>query len=136
MAIVLNEKKDLFTLQTDHTMYQMKVDDCGVLLHTYYGKKTSVCDYSYLITYADRGFSGNPYEKEDDRTYTLDALPQEYPSYGSGDYRTSALKVRYPNGSNACELRYAGYEIRPGKYSIPGLPAIYATEDTLSLIHI
>ena len=130
MAIVLNEKKDLFTLQTDHTMYQMKVDDCGVLLHTYYGKKTSVCDYSYLITYADRGFSGNPYEKEDDRTYTLDALPQEYPSYGSGDYRTSALKVRYPNGSNACELRYAGYEIRPGKYSIPGLPAIYATEDT------
>lgn len=58
MAIVLNEKKDLFTLQTDHTMYQMKVDDCGVLLHTYYGKKTSVCDYSYLITYADRGFRG------------------------------------------------------------------------------
>ena len=102
MAIILDKTKSLFTLQTDHSMYQMKKDRYGVLLHTYFGKRGSVFDYSYLVTYADRGFSGNPYDAGDERSYSLDALPQEYPTYGSGDYRTSALKVRYPDGSISC----------------------------------
>ena len=128
MAILYDQKQKLFTLLTEHTMYQMKVDDCQVLLHTYYGKRTQVCDYSYRITYADHGFSGVPYEKGNHRGYSLDILPQEYPSYGGGDYRESALKLRFTNGAQACELRYAGYEILPGKYQIPGLPAVYDTE--------
>ncbi|MBM6971870.1 alpha-galactosidase, partial [Mordavella massiliensis] len=108
MAILLDTKNRVFTLQTNHSMYQMKADRYGVLLHTLFGEKGSVFDYSYLITYADRGFSGNPYDVDDERTYSLDALPQEYPTYGSGDYRGSALKVRYPDGTTSCELRYVG----------------------------
>ena len=130
MAIRINDSQTLFTLLTAHTMYQMKVDEAGVLLHTYYGKKTAVWDYSYRIICEDRGFSGNPYDKGNDRTYSLDALPQEYSSFGSGDYRTSALKVVFPDGSTSCELRFAGAEVRPGKYRIPGLPALYWEEET------
>ena len=114
-------------------MYQMKADRYGVLLHTWFGMKSSAFDYSYRISYADRGFSGNPYDAEDDRTYSLDVLPQEFPTYGSGDYRSTALKIRYPDGTSACELRYLKHEINEGKYSLPGLPAIYAdSADTLS----
>ena len=129
MAIILDRTNTLFTLQTDHSMYQMKTDRYGVLLHTYFGKKGSVFDYSYLVTYADRGFSGNPYDAGEDRTYSLDALPQEYPSYGSGDYRSCALKVRYPDGSFSTELKYKGFELKKGKYSLPGLPSVYETEE-------
>lgn len=125
MAILLDSENNVFTLQTNHSMYQMKADRYGVLLHTWFGEKGKNFDYSYLITYADRGFSGNPYDVEDERTYSLDALPQEYPTYGSGDYRGSALKVRYPDGTTSCELRYVKHEVLEGKYSIPGLPAIY-----------
>ena len=56
MSIVLSEKESLFTLYTKTSMYQMKVDDYGVLLHTYYGKKTENFDYSYLIQRRDHGF--------------------------------------------------------------------------------
>lgn len=128
MAVLLDESKRIFTLVTEHTMYQMKADETDVLLHTYYGKRTPVCDYSYQIMYADRGFSGNPSEKRWDRTYSLDVLPQEYSAFGGGDFRQSALKVRFSDGSTACELRYTGYELLPGKYEIPGLPAVYAQE--------
>ncbi len=129
MAIILDEKKLLFTLLTNHSMYQMKADRYGALLHTYYGPKGIPFDYSYLITYADHGFSGNPYDAEN-RLYSLDVLPQEYPVYGSGDYRSTALKVRYDDGTNACELRYLRHEIQEGKYSLCGLPAVYASNDT------
>lgn len=82
----------------------------------------------YLLTYADRGFSGNPYDVGSDRTYSMDVLPQELPCLGNGDYRSPAIAVRNADGSVSCDLRFQGYEIRKGKYAIKGLPAIYAEE--------
>ena len=122
-------ENNIFTLCTRNSMYQMKADKHGILLHTYYGKKTAVYDYSYLIQRRDHGFSGNPDEAGNDRTYSTDTLPQEYSSFGSGDYRECALDIRYGTGARSLGLRYEGYEIRKGKYSIPGLPAMYAGED-------
>jgi alpha-galactosidase len=59
MGIIYNEKAKTFTLHTQNTTYQMQIDAYGFLLHLYYGRKTDgVMDY--LLTYADRGFSGNP----------------------------------------------------------------------------
>ena len=75
------------------------------------------------------GFSGTPYEAEQTtRCYSLDTLPQEYSCFGTGDYRTTALRTRNPDGSQAAGLRFHSYELLPGKYSISGLPALYAQE--------
>lgn len=128
MAIRFLEKDNLFVMDTENSSYQMKVDAYGYLLHLYYGRKTGGT-MEYLLTYADRGFSGNPYEAGEDRTYSLDALPQEYPVQGTGDFRTPGLVVRDGNGAYSCDLRYGGHEIRRGKYGIPGLPAMYGDGD-------
>ncbi len=128
MAILVDEQNGLYTLQTKNTMYQLKADQYGVLLHTYYGKKTAICDYSYLIDYYDRGCAGNPYELERIKTYSLESIPQEYSCYGSGDCRSSALKIRHALGDSVTELRFVSAEVVPGKYNIPGLPALYAEE--------
>ncbi len=136
MSIHFEEAQGTFTLLTRNSMYQMKQDRYGVLLHTWFGLRSHPYDYSDRIVYADRGFSGNPAEAGEDRSYSLDALPQEYPAFGSGDYRACALKVRYPDGTAACDLRVTGHEIQKGKYALPGLPALYAGEeeaDTLIL---
>ena len=126
MAIAVNEK--VFTLCTKNSMYQMKADEHGVLLHTYYGKRTEQMDFSYLIQKRDHGFSGNPYDAETDRKYSLDTLPQEYSCQGNGDYRESAFAVRNQYGVSASDLRFQGYEILKGKYEITGLPAFYAED--------
>lgn len=93
MAIIFNPNKKIFTLQTAHTTYQMQVDRLGYLLHLYYGAK-STGDMDYMLTYADRGFSGNPYAAGMNRTYSLDTLPQEYPTLGTGDFRNIALDIK------------------------------------------
>ncbi len=130
MAIIIDDENRIFTLQTQNTTYQMKADTQNVLLHTYYGEKTDHSDKSLLIYRADRGFSGNPYEiGKRDRTYSLDSLPQEYSSFGTGDYRITSLRVQNQDGSQAAELRYAGYRVQKGKYDIPGLPAAYAQNE-------
>lgn len=135
MAISYQEKERIFTLQTEHTTYQMKVDALDVLLHLYYGKKVSG-NMDYLLTYYDRGFSGNPADAGSDRKYSMDVLPQEYPSMGTGDYRSSALVIQNEDGSDCCDLRYVSHEIKKGKYGLQGLPAVFATQEEAETLEI
>ena len=90
----------------------------------------------YLLCYADRGFSGNPYDAGVDRTYSMDVLPQELPTHGTGDYRSPAVVIRNVDGSYGCDFRYQGYRIADGKYALPGLPAVYARDDEAQTLEI
>lgn len=136
MAIIFNEDERIFTLHTEKSTYQMQADDMGYLLHLYYGTKTEG-NMSYLLSHVDRGFSGNPYERGEKRNYSLDILPQEYPSFGTGDYRSPALIVKNEDGTYICDLKYFTHKISKGKYHLPGLPAVYADEaeaETLEIV--
>ena len=106
MSIQFCEQTGVFSLETAHTLYQLKADANGVLLHLYFGKKVDG-DMDYLIQYTDRGYSGNPYEMRHNRTYSLDTLPQEYSGSGVGDYRLPAVESVSENGSRSVDLRYA-----------------------------
>ena len=128
MAVRFDEKKNLFTLQTLDSTYQMKVDDHGVLLHTYYGAPADETDFSYLIGPEDRGFSGQPGDEKKDRTYSMDYYPLEYPVQGNGDFRVKALKAGFEGEVPALDLRFVSYELEKGKYSLPGLPALSEAE--------
>jgi alpha-galactosidase len=136
MAIKFNSENKAFILNTKNTTYQMMIGKHDFLLHLYYGK-TIEGTMEHLLTYFDRGFSGNPYDAGIDRTFSLDALPQEYPCQGSGDCRINSLIVKNSDGTYACDLRYKDYKITKGKYKIQGLPAVYASEseaDTLEIL--
>lgn len=135
MAIIYNPNKRIFTLHTKHSTYQMQVDSLGYLLHLYYGAKNN-SSMEYVLTYADRGFSGNPYAAGADRTYSLDALPQEFPTLGTGDYRNIALDIKNSRGIESTNLLYQKHEIRKGKYALPGLPAVWADEAEAQTLEI
>ncbi|HBI60203.1 MAG TPA: alpha-galactosidase, partial [Lachnospiraceae bacterium] len=136
MSIQFDEKDRIFHLTTQNSTYQMKVDKYGFLLHLYYGKRTEQ-NAEYVLQFVDRGFSGNPYDVGDDTTYSMDILPQEFPCRGNGDYRNTCFLVENADGSTGCDLRYVSHEIRTGKYSLCGLPAVYADDreaDTLEIV--
>ncbi|WP_251388532.1 alpha-galactosidase [Mediterraneibacter agrestimuris] len=118
---------ELITLHTRNTTYQMGIDEMGFLLHLYYGPKAEG-DMSFLLTYADRGFSGNPYDAGENRTISMDVFPLEYPCCGNGDFRSAAFNVRDKQGVFGVDLRFQQYSTKPGKYNIPGLPAVYTDE--------
>lgn len=140
MAIHYDASKKLFTLETNQSSYQIKAGRYDYLFHLYYGAKIGSCDLSYLLVGNDRGFSGNPYEAylENDRTFTLDTLPQEYSTFGSADFRSSCLMAEFADGSQTTELRYVSHKIYPGKYTLKGLPSMWCREDdsTVSTLEI
>ncbi len=134
--ITYNEKTRVFTLRTKNSMYQMQVRDYDTLTHLYYGSDIGDTEASHRIICLDRGFSGNPYEAGEDRTFSLDVLPQEYSGYGNGDYRINGMEVTHEDGSDAVHLRYEDYRMIEGKYSLKGLPCMFGTEEEAETLEI
>ena len=127
MSVRYIESKKTFLLQTKNSTYQMKVSEYGYLLHLYYGERLEDEDLSYLIQLKDRGFSPNPNEAGHDRTFSLDFLPQEF----------SSIEIKNGDGSYAFVGKVEKHEIYAGKYSLAGLPSLWAAEkdrvDTLEI---
>jgi len=134
--ITYDEQTKVFKLHTKNSVYQMQVRDYDTLAHLYYGADIGDSDASHRIISLDRGFSGNPYEAGDDRTFSLDVLPQEYSGYGNGDYRINAMEVTHEDGSDAIHLRYESYSMTEGKYSLKGLPCMFGNADEAETLEI
>lgn len=124
MAIQYNRETGVFRLETKRTSYQFQADELGVLLHLYYGR-TVEGEMTHLIQKHDIGYAGNPYEAGRDRTYSLDTLPQEFPSNGVGDYRIGCVGIVGADGSRAADFRYVSHRVTAGAKKITGMPALY-----------
>lgn len=70
-----------------------------------------------------------PCTYEGDRTFSMEYLKQEYPSYGHGDMREPAYEILQEDGSRITEFTFEDYVILKGKRKLEGLPAVYTESD-------
>ncbi len=137
MSIRFSEESQTFSLQTKSSSYIMRRNEYGYLLHMYYGDRLEDENLDYLIQLQDRGFSPNPNEVGNDRTFSLDVLPQEFSSDGICDYRICSIEVKNSDGSFAFSGKVADYCIHSGKYELKGMPSLWTTEeDTVDTLEI
>lgn len=124
MAIYINKEDKTYTLTTENSMYQMKVDNYGILEHTYYGKKMNYMDMSYSVECSGASFS--PTIADANRCEdSYNHKSQEISCAGIGDFRLTSVGVRNTDGTLGCEPRFVSCEVREGKYSLDGLPSFY-----------
>jgi alpha-galactosidase len=128
MAITVNKQAKTITLHTKHTSYQMKIGNLDYLLHLYYGPSIPDADMSWQIMQYDRGFSGNPYESRGERTFSLDAQPQEFSTQQQGDFRAASIQVVNSDGSYSFHGKAESYQILKGKYKLDTLPTVFARD--------
>ncbi|MFL0267009.1 alpha-galactosidase [Candidatus Clostridium radicumherbarum] len=129
MSIIYNNEHKIFHLQAGDTSYVMKVLEEGYLTHLYWGRKVRDISAEEALVLVERcSFSPNPNRLN--KLLSLDTLPQEYPTYGSTDYRTPAYELQLENGSTVTELKYETHKIIKGKPKLEGLPATYTESDS------
>ena len=135
MSIAFEEKRRIFTLETDHSMYQMMIGPEDYLLHTYYGRRCGDA-FDYLHLERDCGFSPNPYALAAGRGFSLDTMPQEYSGSNGGDFRVPSVLSETDGGIRGADLRYRKHEIRRGKYSLDGLPSAFGGDEEAETLRI
>ncbi|NPC91712.1 alpha-galactosidase [Bacillus sp. WMMC1349] len=124
MSIEFTASTKTFHLKAGNTSYVMQIVNEGFLAHLYWGRKVSDYRFANHLQFKDRGFSGNPYPSQD-RTFSLDTLPQEFPVYGTTDYRAPIVQAQLENGTTITDFRYDSHQIISGKPALEGLPATY-----------
>lgn len=127
MPISFDSNTKRFHISTVNSSYIIEIFKSGYLRHNYYGKRVKSTELASNYFLEDRAFSPNPDVL--DKTFSLDTLPQEYPSYGNSDYRVPAFQVQAEDGGTITDLRYKAYRIYKGKEKLEGLPSIYVEKD-------
>ncbi|UTR13781.1 alpha-galactosidase [Salipaludibacillus sp. LMS25] len=129
MAIRVNETGQEFHLYNDTTSYVFRVlEKSNQLEHLYYGKRIQHRHSFIHLKERESRPSSNMFEG--DHTSSLEHIKQEYPSYGTTDFRYPAHMITNQIGSHITNFQFRHYEIRKGKPALEGLPATYVEDDS------
>ncbi|MDO5538561.1 MAG: alpha-galactosidase [Eubacteriales bacterium] len=128
MGINFNKNTGEFHLYNDNISYLMKIMRNGQMGQLYFGKRVPQKDnYDYLTENRYRPVSAYVYDNE--YSFSLEHLKQEYPSYGTTDFRMPALEILQQNGSRITDFKYVSHKQYKGKPALKGLPATYTESD-------
>lgn len=128
MSIHFHEDMGVFHLQSDRSSYVIELVRGVYPAHAYWGRRIRDNRVGNLLERRGRAsFSPTPFRE--DASFSLDSLPQEYPGYGSGDFRQPAYQVQLANGTTVTEAEYVRHRIYSGKPKLEGLPAVYTEQD-------
>ncbi|MGH1847007.1 alpha-galactosidase [Enterococcus gilvus] len=122
MPILFDSEKQTVHLSNKFISYVIEIVKDKYITHRYLGKSLPFYAGSNALQKIDRGFATNP--DKTDRTFSLNALPMETSTQGTGDHRISNYQIRRENGSNVTNFFYHGHTISKEKPRLEGLPSL------------
>ena len=128
MPIKFHEGSKTFHIYNKHLSYITCIMENGQMENLYYGKAIrDKEDFSYLHEEIMRSLMAVCVPEPG--LLSMQYTKQEYPVYGTGDFRSPALTVRQENGSEIVDFKYVSHEIYGGKKKLAGLPATYTENE-------
>ena len=129
MPITYNEQSREFHLYNNKISYLIKILANEQLGQLYFGKRIpNRKNHDYLVENTYRPVTS--YVFDDDYSFSLGNVKQEYPAYGTTDQRRPALDIKQPNGSRITDFKYVSHKIYAGKRKLTGLPATYVENES------
>ena len=128
MAIVFHKESRCFHLYNNEVSYIIRIMENEQLEQLYYGKRIHDReDFTYFHEECMR--SQMSINVPEPGILSMQYTKQEFPTYGTGDYRSPALTIVQENGSRIVNFTYASHEIYNGKKDILPLPATYVENE-------
>lgn len=124
MLIRISNDGKTFHLRNRFFSYIMTVLANGQIENLYFGKAVHDREsFAHLHEETRRAMSA--FNAPEPSQLSLVNTRQEYPAYGTGDYRYPAFEVEQANGSRISGFKLVGYLTHPGKPGLAPLPATY-----------
>lgn len=130
MSIKFDKKTNIFTIKTKHTMYCLQMLYNKFPVHLYYGKISPDADLDFKSDL--RSFA--PFYEEYGFGYFPDTAKSEFPFFGNGDFRASALKIRdIKTGSDVTHFTFKTARVLNGRINLSPLPFARENDKTQTL---
>ena len=135
MGMTFNQETQTFHIGNEWISYVFKILENGQLGQLYYGKAiTNRESFDHMLQM--RSCILAPCAFKNNLSFSLELIKQEYPSYGTGDYREPAYQIRDLKGSRISDFKYVSHRILEGKEGLEGLPATYGTKEEVSTLEV
>ena len=128
MSIVFHESSKTFHLFNKEVSYIINVLANGGIENLYYGKAVRDRE-SFAHHHEEMGRSHMAVCVPEPGILSRHYVRDEYPSYGTGDFRSPAYTVLQENGSRVSEYKYSSHTIIQGKPSLAPLPSTYVENE-------
>jgi alpha-galactosidase len=128
MGIHYNHNQQVFHLQSENSSYIIEIVKGEIPAHVYWGPKLEGKEFQHPLNLVER-CSFSPTYSMEQKNISLDTIPNEFPSYGNGDFREPALEVHLVDGTTVTDFRYKSHTINKGKPELKGLPSTYVESD-------
>lgn len=129
MPILYHEASGDFHLYNDSLSYIIHILPNGHLGQLYYGKRLRDREsFAHLLESTCRPVSSWPMKEYPN--FSLEFTRQEYPCFGSTDFRQPAFEILQPNGSHISDFAFVSHKIYNGKPDMAELPHSYVEDDS------
>lgn len=123
MTSMISVSEDLtFALSNAHFSYVFRVSPEGLLEHLHYGGVISEPAKLPLHHRRVTRHAATIFQSVDD--LHLSGMSQEYPSFGTSDYRFPAVQAKNADGNTVFSFHFAEHEVVRDKPQIKGLPSV------------
>lgn len=126
-----------FYLSTHQTAYWFRITPYGHLEHIYYGPLLPQGDMEPLALKHSAQIGSTIAYNPNDVTYSLDQIPLEFSTLGTGDYRNSPLDLEMPDHTYSSDFVYQSHTIKKGRDDRRELPRPQGNEqdcETLTIV--
>ncbi len=131
MSITFSRNEQTFRLTTKNTLYFFKLHN-GIPVHGYYGKKRGA-DVPEKVEIPHGYLSFSPYTEENTLYFSYDYHALEYSYFGSGDFRTTSLRIKNGDGNSVTGFKYVSHKIIKGVVDISPIPTGRPDDKTQTL---
>lgn len=113
-----------FSLNGNRTSYRFHVDEAtGDLISDHFG--ATAYETVAIPDPHINGWVGLP-----------GRVRREFPDLGRGDFRSPAVRIRQSAGYTVSDLQYQSHTVVQGKPSLPGLPALFGSDNDVSTLTV
>lgn len=131
--IGFNEQTKVFHLSGKTFSYAMFVNQWGYLQFLHFGGRVSDDDLTYLSRIPSQvSFSPTPSDITPD-WYSTDIMPQEFASFGQGDFRSPTAMIEQADGACLSRFKYVDHSIYNGVPQCGELPCARAGKGAQTL---
>ncbi len=131
MSIFINDQTKEFHLTNASISYIIHILRNGQVGHLYFGKALRHRE-SFQHLYRTSNRILDVYPIQSDSSFSLERTKQEYPSYGTSDFREGTIEIKQENGSIITDFRFKGYTYYSGKPKLMNgqLPSTFCNKES------
>lgn len=121
--IRVDKERKIFYLSNQKISYIFRVTPkIKKLEHVYFGERVNSHQTIENLIQSDSAWGEKRIPGDDNSS--LSRIMQEYPEYGTSDYRSPAFEIDYPTGDSISNFEYSDYKVIDGAPVIKDLPHV------------